>query len=79
MEYKYEVLMHRSNMNLNSLLEAFEQQKVKLITPITVVFTFTKEMPRERLDKVIDIFIEESKKHDLLHEVVSIKEVKDIN
>lgn len=76
MDYIYEVEMEVSRISLNELLRAFEQQEVKLVRIITVVFTFNKEMSEERLNKVIDIFIEESKKQDLLHKVVSIKEVK---
>jgi len=67
-----------SRISINNLLESFEVQKVKLIRPITISFIFTKEMSKEQLGKVIDIFIEKSKEHDLLHEVVSIKEVKEI-
>lgn len=78
MDYIYEVAMNVSRISINNLLESFEMQKVKLVRPITISFVFTKEMSKERLDKVIDIFIEESKKKDLLHEVISIKEVKDI-
>jgi len=79
MEYTYEVTFNMSRISINELLTSFEMQGVKLVRPITILFTFTKEMSKERLDKVIDIFIEESKKKDLLHEVISIKEIKDIN
>ena len=75
MEYKYEVEFKVSKISLNSLLESFEQKKVKIVAPILTTFVFTEKMTPERLQKVIDVFINKGKEIDLLHEVVSIKEV----
>jgi hypothetical protein len=75
MEYKYEVEFKVSKISLNSLLESFEQKKVKIVAPILATFVFTEKMTPERLQKVIDVFINKGKEIDLLHEVVSIKEV----
>ena len=76
MDYIYKVTFKVSSISLNSLVSVLERWECKITKTEKVSFIFDKEISKERLDKVIDIFIEESKKIDLLYEVEKIEEVR---